>query len=319
MYIQQLKTNHMKKLMIGVAIFCFLCTCLNAQEINLIKNNRTGTFLNIQNNKLQSSGITGDLRSAQWQLIDAGNGNIRIRNLEDNTYLNIEYGSLRSSAIENGWLSALWMMKPIEGSHLIRINNVWKPTLYLVLNEELECATIDDNPQSANWELQPVAGTTAPAEHSQTIKDNNGQAGLFNIQRILDAHNSLRQEVGVQPLVWSDELAQKAQKWANYLAEKNKGEAWVLEHSGPGENIAGGYASGDTPEKRVYNGWGDEKADFNPATKQCLDGKICGHYTQIVWRNTTKVGCAITVNDNGKYILVCNYDPPGNYNGQPAF
>ncbi len=147
----------------------------------------------------------------------------------------------------------------------------------------------------------------------------NDSSTIFDQQKLLDAHNTLRAEVGVSPLIWSLELAQKAKNWADKLALKNQGEEWFLEHSGPGENLAGGFVSGDAPEIRVLTGWGGEKEDFDLPSKKCLELFKCGHYSQIVWKNSTKVGCAVSVNENGKYILVCNYDPPGNYTGEPAF
>ncbi|HSF53350.1 MAG TPA: CAP domain-containing protein [Algoriphagus sp.] len=151
-----------------------------------------------------------------------------------------------------------------------------------------------------------------------TVQSND----TLNIQEILDAHNSLREEVNVPPLVWSEDLAKEAQKWAKKVAKMNEDDAWVLEHSGSGfgENIAGGYVTGDTPAQRVKLGWGEEeKVNFDTNTRKCIPGTTCGHYTQIVWRNTMKVGCGMAVNPNGKYILVCNYDPPGNFNNEPAY
>lgn len=151
------------------------------------------------------------------------------------------------------------------------------------------------------------------------IGQGNQAPTIFDQQKVLDAHNTLREEVGVSLLVWSPELADKAQNWANKLALKNQGEEWFLEHSGPGENLAGGYVTGDAPEIRVLSGWGGEKENFDFPSKKCLELLKCGHYSQIVWRNSTKVGCGVAEIENGKYILVCNYDPPGNYNGEPAF
>jgi hypothetical protein len=45
---------------------------------------------------------------------------------------------------------------------------------------------------------------------------------------------------------------------------------------------------------------------------------VCGHYTQIVWRNTKSVGCAVA-RGKGVEVWVCNYDPPGNYAGQRPY
>jgi len=147
----------------------------------------------------------------------------------------------------------------------------------------------------------------------------NDATSIFNQQKVLDAHNTLRAEVEVSSLIWSTELGAKAKNWAVKLELNNQGENWVLEHSGPGENLAGGFLNGDSPATRVLTGWGGEKGNFDFPSKKCLELFKCGHYSQIIWRNSTKVGCAVAVNENGKYILVCNYDPPGNFNGEPAF
>lgn len=314
----------MKKTILGIAIFCFFTITLTAQEIGRLKNKWTGAYLNVEGGTLKTSAINQDWKSALWQLADAGNNQYRIRNVGDGSFLNIETGSLISTAIENGWLSALWMVKSTGGiRYLIRISNAWKPNLYINVEKGLGCTPILDDWLSAQWEFEVAgAGTTTPQVAQTNPNNNNPSASFFNKQRALDAHNLLRSQVGVPPLVWSDDLAARAQQWADQVAVKNRGEAFVLEHSQSafGENIAGGFVTGDAPEKRIQMGWGEEeKVNFNTATRQCFGGRTCGHYTQIVWRNTTMVGCGVAANANGKYILVCNYDPPGNYNGQPAY
>ncbi len=147
------------------------------------------------------------------------------------------------------------------------------------------------------------------------------------IQQIMEAHNALRSEVGVPALTWSDELAEYAQKWANELALKRGCE---LEHRPTGENDpwkqlygeniywGGGSAQGPGIVDAV-NKWGEEKIHFDIATKNCKEGEVCGHYTQIVWKNTTKVGCAIATCPDGMVIVVCNYDPSGNWGGETPF
>ena len=57
---------------------------------------------------------------------------------------------------------------------------------------------------------------------------------------------------------------------------------------------------------------------FDEKTGQCKDGEVCGHYTQLVWKNTTEVGCA-KVTCGNQTIWVCNYNPPGNYVGQKPY
>jgi hypothetical protein len=43
-----------------------------------------------------------------------------------------------------------------------------------------------------------------------------------------------------------------------------------------------------------------------------------GHYSQIVWKTTTKVGCGFA-ESNGSDVLVCDYAPPGNVMGERAY
>jgi len=45
---------------------------------------------------------------------------------------------------------------------------------------------------------------------------------------------------------------------------------------------------------------------------------VVGHYTQMIWRNTTEVGCAVAERDD-RQILVCRYSPPGNVRGEMAY
>lgn len=46
---------------------------------------------------------------------------------------------------------------------------------------------------------------------------------------------------------------------------------------------------------------------------------VCGHYTQIVWRATLKLGCAISHCPGQAFpnAIVCNYGPGGNPGGRP--
>ncbi len=68
------------------------------------------------------------------------------------------------------------------------------------------------------------------------------------------------------------------------------------------------------------NRWRNEKASWDNMTGTCLTGKVCTHYTQVVWKKTKEVGCGINRDITGKWraMLVCNYDPAGNRPG-PAY
>jgi hypothetical protein len=101
--------------------------------------------------------------------------------------------------------------------------------------------------------------------------------------------------------------------------------------TGLGENIAAG-----APTQTVANAvasWVNEQTNYDHATNTCASGKVCGHYTQVVWSATTGVGCAkvhCTTNipfkgpDGGASFTswddsVCDFSPPGNVNGLPPY
>ncbi|MGB3139084.1 MAG: CAP domain-containing protein, partial [Nodosilinea sp.] len=129
-----------------------------------------------------------------------------------------------------------------------------------------------------------------------------------------------RLEVEVPPLEWSESLAASSKVWADRLASTD-----TFEHSssnGYGENLwkgtAGAYSLAD-----MVGSWGDEKAYFIPNAafpdlSTTGDWTDVGHYTQIVWEDTTEVGCGLATG-SGEDVLVCRYSPPGNYRGQKPF
>ncbi len=143
-------------------------------------------------------------------------------------------------------------------------------------------------------------------------------------QEILSAHNKYRQQVNVSPLTWSNNLAKDAQKWANHLASLGGNR---LQHdsntNGQGENLWLG-TSNRFNYTQMVDGWGQEKQYFIPGIfkpnriSSTGNWSDVGHYTQIVWKNTKKVGCAIST-AGGNDILVCRYSPQGNIIGQPIY
>jgi hypothetical protein len=83
-----------------------------------------------------------------------------------------------------------------------------------------------------------------------------------------------------------------------------------------GENLAEGYTS----PVFAIDGWASEEKSYNYA-KPAFHEKT-GHFTQLVWQNTTAVGCgAAQCNTNGDkgvqgWLMVCEYSPAGNVVGQ---
>jgi Cysteine-rich secretory protein family len=136
--------------------------------------------------------------------------------------------------------------------------------------------------------------------------------------QVLHVHNRERAELGVPALTWNDALAADAQRWADHLASTGKFEhAGNDENPTSGENLAMG--SSRYTAEQLAQLWADEKALFKYGAfpDVSTDGNWfnVGHYTQMIWKGTSALGCA-TAGANGSIFLVCRYDPPGNYSGQ---
>ena len=183
----------------------------------------------------------------------------------------------------------------------------------------------------------PAATGSTPADFSKPSTNNitEQQKAAFVAE-----HNAYRLEVGVENVAWDDEIASVAQKWAEEL--KNKGcsmqhstREWRiaefaqagLDAGYSGENLAWAMSSGGPPKKsgeEVSGMWASEKQDyaFGPVGDSCTqpNQNPVGHYTQMVWAATQKIGCAAVECSSQKSTLwVCMYYPGGNYVGQLPF
>jgi pathogenesis-related protein 1 len=156
------------------------------------------------------------------------------------------------------------------------------------------------------------------------------QAQDFDANEMVAAHNRWRKTVGAPPLSYSTDLAASAQEWANHLKESNHCQ---MQHSKPdghyGENLFWASAVQWSDGRRelqtvspetVVNDWGSERSNYNYKNNSCAKGKMCGHYTQLVWKATTTVGCAVArCEDSRDQVWVCQYQPPGNWVGKRPY
>jgi pathogenesis-related protein 1 len=134
-------------------------------------------------------------------------------------------------------------------------------------------------------------------------------------REMLEAQNAVRSRAGVPPLEWSDRLAGVAQTWARRLLKTGKFRHTA--HSPYGENLFEIRGASAKPS-RVVDNWASEAADYDYARNTCRH--VCGHYTQIVWRDTKQVGCGVARGRaRAREVWVCEYDPPGNWVGQRPY
>jgi uncharacterized protein YkwD len=150
----------------------------------------------------------------------------------------------------------------------------------------------------------------APAPPPGSDAPRGAPAPTGDAEALVQAHNQVRAKHCAAPLTWSPRLAQIAKQWANTLRDKG----CQFGHSGgsTGENLAAG-TSGTLDAAAVVKMWSDEAALY-----KFPDGGFSmktGHFTQVVWRGTTQVGCGRS-QCKGMDIWVCEYDPPGNWEGQ---
>ena len=107
---------------------------------------------------------------------------------------------------------------------------------------------------------------------------------------------------------WSPEIAAHAQEWADFLAANNK-----FEHRKEGKKYGENIAGGQTLNEGVTL-WINEKSLYKGGVLTTDNWYPSGHYTQMVWENTKKIGMGKAFSkEQGYWIFVCNYDPPGNF------
>ncbi|KAI9462513.1 CAP domain-containing protein [Lactarius psammicola] len=188
---------------------------------------------------------------------------------------------------------------------------------------------VDKSTKKSSTSLTPVANTYAnyyttaatflsSSTTSSTPKPSlpttlvSGTVSSGDISAYLSAHNNVRAQHGADPLTWSDELSAKAQQWADGCQFKHSGGSL-----GPfGENLAAGTGDGYTIATAVKD-WTDEVSEYDP------NNPVPSHFTQVVWKGTTQVGCAVKDCSgifDAKFGLahyyVCEYSPAGNVIGE---
>ncbi|KAJ9694597.1 hypothetical protein PVL29_010193 [Vitis rotundifolia] len=170
---------------------------------------------------------------------------------------------------------------------------------------------------------QPQAQAQAqsqPLPYSQPAPTNGTAAKRKQSRRSMArefilAHNVVRAHYREPPFKWDRGLA----RYARRFALKRVADCLMIHSFGPyGENIFWGMRDHWTPTD-VVESWAKEHKYYNKDTNQCTQGQMCGHFTQIVWRDSVRLGCARVNCLNGGMYAICSYDPPGNYIDESPF
>jgi hypothetical protein len=140
---------------------------------------------------------------------------------------------------------------------------------------------------------------------------------------ILTEHNNYRALHGVAPLTWDPVLAAACQQYANANCNVKNTKCQHGHDSSlinTGENLfwageSGGIVDATSYATTAVKAWYDEIKDYD-YIKPGFSSQT-GHFTQVVWDNTTRVGGAYALSPDKQYItIVCRYTPAGNFYGE---
>jgi len=158
------------------------------------------------------------------------------------------------------------------------------------------------------------------------------------IKAILDVHNRYRAKIargeerrgspGAQPpaanmkiMVWDEELSRIAQRHADQCKFAHDcSNCRRTDRFGVGQNLYIYKQTQKRPDndwEKAVTDWYDEVEIFsNKHVEPFKFSTPTGHYTQVVWAETDKVGCGATSYRDGKWfatLYTCNYGPNGNF------
>uniref|UniRef100_A0A383WF23 SCP domain-containing protein n=1 Tax=Tetradesmus obliquus TaxID=3088 RepID=A0A383WF23_TETOB len=176
--------------------------------------------------------------------------------------------------------------------------------------------------------IHSTASTSTPSIASSTPAQ---AAAPAQYQEILSLHNSYRAGHAALPLAWDASLAESASRVVSSCNFKHSGLETV------GENMAAFWDCYDPQNTRparalkgAIDSWYNEVAYYNFSNPGFYTNYNAGHFTQVVWLATSRIGCA-TAFCNGNFqidlswvsgrppvsadMVVCHYAPAGNLIG----
>ncbi|KAJ8269286.1 hypothetical protein COCON_G00118930 [Conger conger] len=185
--------------------------------------------------------------------------------------------------------------------------------------------------QSLRWLLwyAAVVGSTVNTQQTEDTHLPEITDQRF-ISQCADAHNKYRSNVmptasNMFYMTWDEALAITARAWARHCQFSHNPRLKTPREVHPtfnsvGENI---WRGSTFTVEAAMKLWHDEVADYNHDSNNCRTNRQCGHYKQVVWATSYKVGCAVHACPDGvnnrRALFVCNYGDAGNYVGFHPF
>jgi len=179
------------------------------------------------------------------------------------------------------------------------------------IRELREIGVSSDDDEKREGQKKEVASSSSSDE--QQGEEDDGHFTKFQLET-LKAHNELRAKHGVPAVELSAKMCTYAQEWADQLLAENR-----FQHRRKnkyGENLYSSWSSrpkvisGEVP----VESWYSEIKDYTFG-QEPRGGPTTGHFSQIVWRESTHLGVGLAQKD-GKIIVVGNYSPAGNIVGR---
>ncbi|CAG8908295.1 unnamed protein product [Penicillium egyptiacum] len=202
--------------------------------------------------------------------------------------------------------------------------------------EAAEPSSATTSSSATEAEIQPVTPSAAPVATSSatsttaaaTAAPSAPSAANSYQESVLHYHNIHRSDHSSSALTWSDDLAQAAHTLASRCEYGH--DTSIPSASGSyGQNIAYGYDEAQVGEKIISEMMYTDEAPYFASlygqdSPDMSNFSKWGHFTQIVWKGTSQVGCATVSCSDLKNVggpapyTVCNYGSPGNYAGEYA-
>lgn len=151
----------------------------------------------------------------------------------------------------------------------------------------------------------------APAGPPPSVGESSG----FEAE-VLETHNAYRRQHGAPSLRLDAGLCRESQEWANHLLSLR-----ALQHSDTsyGENIWFKWSSDktDATGEEIVESWYSESKDYD--FKHPGFQSNTGHFTQVVWVGSQRLGIGKATDGEGMVIAVARYHPAGNISNAGYF